>query len=379
MPADPVYPENYEPRRVEARRRLRELGYPRGLADYELFELFRGEAGLPRTRPPGRLDRAAWEALDELRGLESEIDERRWRDREGQLLPAMRRAIRVRGEELGLGREEPLAFGLAPDGEDATPPAVEETTYALRSFEVALGGAAGGRSERELLSLLFDQERMVARSEALAAEAAEDPLAFGDLEDERLRLRDRVRAAELARLGLAGDEPLAADAAEDADDGFDGFDGDGLDDLAEDEPLAFGGGGGRLRIREFFRDLVDTPELRKRPSDRQLRVHLIKVIPLLDRISGIEGRWREFCGDSRAVWEGKKRASAWLHGASKWLKERGLGLAEGLETLLKGAARAVTRLKGYVKAMFTNLFRVLYHARGGRGLRRLCPRAHLPT
>ena len=360
VPAVTVYREDYEPRLVEARRRLRELGYPRGLADYELFARFREEAGLPPTSPPGRFDRAAWEALDELRGLEGEVDEMRWRDREGRLLPAMRRAIRARSGELELASGEPLVFSGSGEETGEEPPEVGETAADLRGLAGALGGGEGELSEEELLRLLFDQERMLRRAEEAAAEAAEDPLAFGEIEDERVVLYERVRRAELARLGVVGDAALDdEDDDEDDEEGY--FDEVDLAARADDEPLAFGEGRPRLRIREFFRDLVDKPEFRERPNDRQLRMHLIKITPLLDTITGIEERWREFRDDSRTVWEGKRRASAWLHGASKWLKERGLGLAEGLERLLKGAARAIKRLAGYVKAMFTNLFRVLYH------------------
>lgn len=359
VPSVTAYREDYEPRLAEARRRLRELGYPRGLADYELFAFFREEAGLPPTSPPGRFDRAAWEALDELRGLESEIDERRWRDREGRLLPAMRRAIRVRSGELELRQEEPQAFSGFDLETDEGAPEEAETAAELRGIAAALGGGERERDEGELLRLLFDQERMLTRSEAAAAEAAEDPLSFGAVDDERVLLHERVRRAELARLGVVVDEELDDD--DDDDDRDDDCLGeDELNALADDEPMSFGERR-RLKIREFFQDLVDKPELRKRPNDRQLRMHLIKITPLLDRIQGIEERWRDFRDDSRTVWEGKRRASAWLHGASKWLKERGVGLAEGLERMLKGAARAVKRLAGYAKAMFTNLFRVLYH------------------
>lgn len=358
VPRVSAYREDYEPRLVEARRRLRELGYPRGLADYELFACFREEAGLPPTSPPGLFDRAAWEALDELRGLESEVDERRWRDREGRLLPAMRRAIRVRSGELELREEELQAFSAFGEETGEEAPEEAETASELQEIAAALGGGERELGEGELLRLLFDQERMLTRSEAAAAEAGEDPLSFGDVDDERVLLHERVRRAELARLGVVGDAEL--------DDDDDDWDDDYLDEeeltaLADDEPLAFGERRPRLKIREFFQDLVDKPELRQRPNDRQLRMHLIKITPLLDRIEGIEDRWRDFRDDSRTVWEGKRRASAWLHGASKWLKERGVGLAEGLERMLKGAARAVKRLAGYAKAMFTNLFRVLYH------------------
>jgi hypothetical protein len=320
VPRVSAYREDYEPRLVEARRRLRELGYPRGLADYELFACFREEAGLPPTSPPGLFDRAAWEALDELRGLESVVDERRWRDREGRILPAMRRAIRVRSGELELREEEPQAFSAFGEDTGEEAPEEGETASALRGVAAALGGGERELGEGELLRLLFDQERMLTRSEAAAAEAAEDPLSFGEVDDERVLLHERVRRAELARLGVVGDAELDDDDDDDDGDGDGDRDDDDLDDdelaaLADDEPLAFGERRPRLKIREFFQDLVDKPELRRRPNDRQLRMHLIKITPLLDRIEGSEDRWRDFRDDSRTVWEGKRRASAWLHGA----------------------------------------------------------------
>ncbi|MCA9660391.1 MAG: hypothetical protein KC486_18755 [Myxococcales bacterium] len=342
-PAEPVYRQAFGPRRAEALRRLEALGY-RGDARTKIAQ-FKAEAAIDLGRAPFAIDDPTWDALDELRGLEAKVDPARWRDRDGRWLPAMRRAIAVRRRELALDDAGPVAFGLDAE-DDGAPPDVRATDDDLDAVAEALSADA---DDGQLLTLLFDQEALFEETEA----AANDPLAFG-LDDARPRLHGDLRRSELGLLGLDDDEAIA-----DLDDPA----GDDEEESQRDadEPLAFGLRDTLGSIRQFFRDLVDKPKYRRRPSAHQLRLYLISVVRLLDRFPDIGARWRSFTDDQETVWQGKRRSGSWLHGAVGWLRERGRGLVDGLVELIEGAKRAARKLAGYVTAIFTNLFRVLYH------------------
>jgi hypothetical protein len=344
-PAEPVYRQAFGPRRAEALRRLEALGY-RGDARTKIAQ-FKAEAALDRGRAPFAIDEPTWGALEELRGLEATIEPARWRDDDGRWLPAMRRAIAVRRRELGLDDAGPVAFGLdAESDDDGAPPDLRATDDDLDAVAEALGADP---ADDRLLTLLFDHEALFEEAEA----ATDEPLAFG-LDDARPRLHGDLRRRELSLLGL-DDDATQADLDEPAVDAGEAA------EAATDEPLAFGLRDALGSIRQFFRDLVDEPRYRRRPSAHQLRLHVISVVRLLDRFPDIGARWRSFTADQQTVWQGKRRSGAWLHGAVGWLRERGRGLVDGLVELIEGATRAARKLAGYVTAIFTNLFRVLYH------------------
>lgn len=444
-PAEPLYPQNFGPRRAIARRRLGNLGYPLDEPDRSLFDRFRVEAGL-RATGDDRLDDATWSAIDELVSLEADVDASRWRDRQGRWLPAMRRAILARRVALEFG-EGALSFSAEAASEEA--PSAEEADDELRSLAIALGRPV----DDQLIGLLFDHERLFAAREGLVGD---EGLAFGD--EAAPRIADVVRQAELARLGLDDAtlaEILAADdakasaarasapappvappppasagrgAREDDDEAIEvnppsgeddlqpmalGLDFDDFDDVDEEEEVAepaaepapepppradedavdpdaildeesdpdavdpfdddlllgsgdeealsFGLMDGLASVRKFFRDLIEEPELRKKPNEAQLRAYAVSVTRLISAEDDVGERWQDFVGDESSVWEARGRASAWLHGAARWLRERGLGLLDGLKRLLGRLRKAAEAALGYMRSLFTNLFRVLYH------------------
>ncbi|MEZ4384709.1 MAG: hypothetical protein R3A79_25495 [Nannocystaceae bacterium] len=345
-PARPVYRQGFGPRRAEALRRLDALGY-RGDARTRIAQ-FKVEAAIDRRRTPFAIDDATWAALDDLRGLEATIDPRRWRDRDGAWLPAMRRAIALRRRELAVDAGEPMAFGLADEPDDDAPPDVDAAADDLQRVAEALGADA---AEDRVVALLFDEEALLEEAEA----AADEPLAFG-LDDLRPRLHAALHRRDRSLLGLDDDAGEAQD-----EPSAESFDGDGDAHEHENGALAFGMRDALGSVRQFFRDLVDLPRYRRRPSPQQLRVYVISVVRVLDRLPDVGARWRSFTADPHAVWQGERRSGAWLHGAASWLRERGRGLVDGLIELLEDATRAARKLAGYVTAIFTNLFRVLYH------------------
>ncbi|MEZ4449616.1 MAG: hypothetical protein R3B09_09055 [Nannocystaceae bacterium] len=352
-PARPVYPQHHEPRLVEARARLHELGYAGERGDAELLGRFRREAGL-RGPASGRLglDGPVWRALEELRGEVEAIDPRRWRGRDREWLPAMRRAIDARSVDLGVRGGSPHAFADLDD--DDAPPTEGEADDALRRFAglVEIDPGDGDAT----LALLFDDAALLDRTRGAA-----DALSFAG-DDGLADLQDRLLRRELATLDLDDDDEAGRRGARlaalrDGDDDLD-------DDLADDAPLAFGLDREGRDLGRLFHDLAAEPSYRVAPGPAAARSHLVSITAALaEAVDDVDERWSEFLADARGVWRGAPRSRSWIHGAATWFEARGDDLEGGLRRILAGGrGLARRRQSDDARAATATTLRVTYHS-----------------
>ena len=362
--SDPMYEQMHGPRLEEARERLRELGYEADTIDKtQVLTQFRAEAGI---KEGAILDDEAWEALEELRGLENTIDPERWRDESRAWLPAMRRAITTRVDELGLAKKEqpeptPLAFGLEPEEEaelEETPhriPSQTESRRALLSLADALSESGTPMSfadpeeeEDQLIQKLFNHEALFAASRPQESETA---LAFGlpDAPPEPSPLQGQMDRAEMEMLGIEDDDLLS----------------EGLPSTADPDltPLAFGLGDDLDEADQLFADLISNPDLRTAPDEDEMSALLPDVVDALsDNVDDVQPHWENFLKSRKAVWKGKKRAGSWLKGAARWFRDKRKSLVEGLKSIFNTGRGFLRKITAKVKATLTNVFRVLYHS-----------------
>ncbi len=307
QPEQPVYPQFHAPRLEEAKRQLKSLGYRvRENVREGIFE-FEAEAGLPRL---GNLTHRVWNALQELRDDDTPVEPTRWRAGPKRWKAPIRRAIRARTQEIGVGA--PLSFA---DNDDDEAPPDEEASFELEAFSVYL--------QRELPEPVLVQTLL--SREALPAARDDDELAF---------------------LGLEGQPD------EDDEGGEDELEG----------PLVFGLVDRVRSLKQLFSSVIHRPEYRKPPAPESDEGLLPQLADLLERrVDGFEDRWSSFVDRPTHVWQHLGRARSWLHGATSVLDEAGDKLESGLADLIGRGAERIKRVGRYGRAAFTNMFRVLYH------------------
>jgi hypothetical protein len=135
------------------RLRLDMLGYLKGSSDGALAQALRAfqqEAGLPVE---GRANAQTWEALRELVTLESRLDLDRWYPPGGTPSPVLLRALQLRLQTLGLYPDD-VRPGVHPD--------IALARFKAVAYRFQLLPPTTLHPERELISLLFDHERMIA-------------------------------------------------------------------------------------------------------------------------------------------------------------------------------------------------------------------------
>jgi len=304
-PENPVYPQHHGPRLAQARRQLQALGYDirEGLRDgLEHFEI---EASLP---PLGSLRKTAWTALQELRDTDTPLDPTRWRTRNKTWRPAIRRAIRVRSEELGLVPPRPVFFSdaelEAPDDAE-----IEQTLQEIADTSKSTLPAM------QLVAHLFN----------------ENPV-------------DDPETQQLVRLGVdtsASDEPSGEPSV----------------------PLAFGLEDVEERLKQLFTSCLAIPELRRPPTTEEHDAFLPELANFLDRgTQDVNELWARFSAKSQLVWPGHNRACRWLQGSKSWLHEACQDIESGLLELVDTSNRNLRQLGAYGQAVYTNVFRVVYHS-----------------
>lgn len=134
------------------RTRLGMLAYPVGGSDAALAQALRAfqqEAGLPVE---GRSNAPTWEALRELVTLEARLDLDRWYPPGGAINPALLRALQLRLQTLGLHPSD-VTPGLKPD--------IALRRFKAVAYKLQLLSPTVLHPERELISLLFDHERLI--------------------------------------------------------------------------------------------------------------------------------------------------------------------------------------------------------------------------
>jgi len=218
----------------------------------------------------------------------------------------MRRAIRARSEEIGLRPPSPLFFS---DGDTETP------------------------DDSEVEQTLEELARTT--NSALPATA----LVEGLLKD-----HPADTSTELARLGI--DTSVSSETSDDAT-----------------VPLAFGLEDVEERLKQLFTACIHKPELRQPPTPEEHDGVLPELANFLDRTSqDVAQLWTNFSAKPQLVWSDQNRASTWIKGAKVWLQQAGQTMDSGLRELVETSWDNLGRLGQYGQAVYTNVFRVIYHS-----------------
>lgn len=337
-PAMPMYAQYHGPREAEARRRLAALGYALDAGLGPALALFRDEAAIARTTTGHAIghaiDQVTWDALDALRGLERDLDVARWRGADRQWLPAMRRAIVVRIDELLLP-DPPIA--------DRDPPDVKRASQSLDRLRGLVGklGADGdpGRlqtMEERLVTMLMCHERLFVELR-------------GDLERvaARATLRNRIAAVERRTLGLV----------EKLDEHGSGPWRRVLERLRELLPGPLGRSSAQDELgARLFDAVIERPALRRQPSEPEFADLWPHVTRIVSDAGGFLEHWHDFVDDHARIWTGAWRSRSWLAGAATFFREQGQQLSEGILALEKHGRHIFTA------AAQLNVARVVYHA-----------------
>lgn len=129
---------------------LRYLNVGSEAALAQALRAFQEDAGLPVE---GRDNTETWEVLQEVVTLESPLNLERWYPVGGSVNPVLRRALQLRLQTLGL---------FPPEVKPDVDPRIALLRFKSVTYDLKLFSPTQPPTERELIALLFDPERLIA-------------------------------------------------------------------------------------------------------------------------------------------------------------------------------------------------------------------------